>query len=62
MEGMPCDDKDPQRLCLQGKCSKSVCADKVQGQYCDRRLVGVCGLISDQIDTWIKSVIKSALG
>uniref|UniRef100_A0A914H2S2 Uncharacterized protein n=1 Tax=Globodera rostochiensis TaxID=31243 RepID=A0A914H2S2_GLORO len=41
-EGMACDDKDPQRLCLHGKCSKSVCADKVQGQFCDRKEEKIC--------------------
>ncbi|KAL3079000.1 hypothetical protein niasHS_014782 [Heterodera schachtii] len=41
-EGMACDDKDPQRLCLHGKCSKSVCANKVQGEYCDRKEEKIC--------------------
>ncbi|KAI6240754.1 hypothetical protein M3Y99_00418800 [Aphelenchoides fujianensis] len=42
MEGLACDDRDPQRLCLQGKCSKSVCHDKHQGAYCDRKLEKIC--------------------
>ena len=37
MEGLPCDDTDQHRLCLQGKCSRSVCANKQQGQYCDKK-------------------------
>lgn len=37
MEGLACDDRDAQRLCLQGKCSKSVCHDKQQGAFCDRK-------------------------
>lgn len=42
MEGIACDDRDPQRLCLQGKCSKSICHDKQQGAYCDRKMEKVC--------------------
>ncbi|KAH7713689.1 Protein F15G9.5 [Aphelenchoides avenae] len=42
MEGLACDDLDPQRLCLQGKCSKSVCHDKQQGEFCDRKLEKIC--------------------
>ncbi|KAL7070512.1 hypothetical protein ACQ4LE_010447 [Meloidogyne hapla] len=42
MDGMPCDDQDTQRLCLQGKCSKSVCVDKQQGQYCDKKSEKIC--------------------
>ena len=37
MEGLACEDQDAQRLCLGGKCSKSVCHDKQQGNYCDRK-------------------------
>uniref|UniRef100_A0A915CRV7 Uncharacterized protein n=1 Tax=Ditylenchus dipsaci TaxID=166011 RepID=A0A915CRV7_9BILA len=40
--GVSCDDRDPQRLCLQGKCSKSICHDKSQGSYCDRKMEKVC--------------------
>lgn len=42
MEGLACDDRDPQRLCLQGKCSKSVCHNKPQGAFCDRKLEKIC--------------------
>lgn len=37
MEGLACDDRDPQRLCLHEKCSKSVCHNKLQGSFCDRK-------------------------
>ncbi|TKR80923.1 hypothetical protein L596_014895 [Steinernema carpocapsae] len=42
LEGLPCDDRDPQRLCLQGKCSNSVCHNKPQGAFCDRKMEKVC--------------------
>jgi hypothetical protein len=42
MEGLACDDRDPQRLCLNGKCSRSVCSDKQQGEFCDRKCVICC--------------------
>ncbi|KAK0404395.1 hypothetical protein QR680_017437 [Steinernema hermaphroditum] len=42
LEGLPCDDRDPQRLCLQGKCSNSVCSTKRQGEFCDRKMEKVC--------------------
>lgn len=37
IEGLACDDNDPQRLCLQEKCSKSVCHNKQQGSFCDKK-------------------------
>uniref|UniRef100_A0A1I8F0Y3 Uncharacterized protein n=1 Tax=Wuchereria bancrofti TaxID=6293 RepID=A0A1I8F0Y3_WUCBA len=42
LEGLACDDTDPARLCLQGKCSNSVCHDKKPGQYCDRKMEKIC--------------------
>uniref|UniRef100_A0AC35UDR3 Disintegrin domain-containing protein n=1 Tax=Rhabditophanes sp. KR3021 TaxID=114890 RepID=A0AC35UDR3_9BILA len=48
MEGLACDDRDSQRLCLQGKCSKSVCHNKSQGSFCDRKLEKVC--VDDSCD------------
>uniref|UniRef100_A0A8R1TSG2 Uncharacterized protein n=1 Tax=Onchocerca volvulus TaxID=6282 RepID=A0A8R1TSG2_ONCVO len=42
LEGLACDDMDPARLCLQGKCSNSVCHDKKPGQYCDRKMEKIC--------------------
>uniref|UniRef100_F1LCN5 Uncharacterized protein n=1 Tax=Ascaris suum TaxID=6253 RepID=F1LCN5_ASCSU len=35
LEGLACDDTDPARLCIQGKCSNSICHDKPQGSYCE---------------------------
>lgn len=37
LDGLPCDDKDAGRLCLQGKCTNSICHDKQQGAVCDRK-------------------------
>uniref|UniRef100_A0AC34Q1A4 Uncharacterized protein n=1 Tax=Panagrolaimus sp. JU765 TaxID=591449 RepID=A0AC34Q1A4_9BILA len=42
IEGLACDDTDSQRLCLQGRCSKSVCHDKPSGAFCDRRMEKIC--------------------
>ncbi len=37
LEGLGCEDTDPARLCIGGKCSNSVCHDKQQGAFCDRK-------------------------
>uniref|UniRef100_A0A914S0R8 Uncharacterized protein n=1 Tax=Parascaris equorum TaxID=6256 RepID=A0A914S0R8_PAREQ len=42
LEGLACDDTDPARLCIQGKCSNSICHDKPQGSYCDRKMEKIC--------------------
>ncbi|GMT05478.1 hypothetical protein PENTCL1PPCAC_27652, partial [Pristionchus entomophagus] len=42
LEGLPCDDADPNRLCLGGKCSNSVCHAKQPGSFCDRKMEKIC--------------------
>lgn len=42
LEGLPCDDGDPNRLCLGGKCSNSVCHNKQPGSFCDRKMEKIC--------------------
>uniref|UniRef100_A0A0K0EUT1 Disintegrin domain-containing protein n=1 Tax=Strongyloides venezuelensis TaxID=75913 RepID=A0A0K0EUT1_STRVS len=59
LEGLPCDDRDPQRLCLQGKCSKSVCYDKTQGAICDRKKEKIC--VDDICDNPCSKIEKSLM-
>lgn len=42
LEGLPCDDNDPTRLCMQGKCSNSICRTKQEGNFCDRNEKKIC--------------------
>ncbi|CAJ0583976.1 unnamed protein product, partial [Mesorhabditis spiculigera] len=48
LEGLPCDDNDPKRLCMAEKCSNSVCNNKLPGAVCDKKTEKIC--VEDQCE------------